>query len=203
MSLGYQNQTESGFSFGADLNISAYDNEVTELVSAFQLGSSAFRGGAVTRTQVGQPISSFFGREVTGFDDNGRFTYRDLDGNGEINDDDRTFIGSPHPDFTYGLNLNLGYKNFDLTAFFAGSQGNDIYNYTKVFTDFPLFFNGNRSTRVLDSWTPQNTDATLPALGNAIVNNEADPNSYFVEDGSYLRLQNFPNWLQSSRNTIG
>ena len=191
VSLGYQTQTESGFSFGADLNISAYDNEVTELVSAFQLGSSAFRGGAVTRTQVGQPISSFFGREVTGFDDNGRFTYRDIDNNGEINDDDRTFIGSPHPDFTYGLNLNFGYKNFDLTAFFAGSEGNDIYNYTKVFTDFPLFFNGNRSTRVLDSWTPQNTNATLPALGNAIVNNEADPNSYFVEDGSFLRLQNF------------
>ncbi|MDP5061563.1 MAG: TonB-dependent receptor [Maribacter sp.] len=190
IALGYQKQTESGFSFGIDANLSAYDNEVTELVSAFQLGNAGFRGGAVTRTAVGQPISSFFGREVTGFDDSGRFTYRDVNEDGVINDDDRTFIGSPHPDFTYGLNFNFGYKNFDLSAFIQGSHGNDIYNYTKVFTDFPTFVDGNRSTRVLDSWTPTNTNATLPALGNAIVNNEADPNSYFVEDGSYARLKN-------------
>ncbi|MEO9512521.1 MAG: TonB-dependent receptor [Flavobacteriaceae bacterium] len=190
VALGYQNQTDSGLSYGIDFNLSSYRNEVTELVSEFQTGNTSFRGGAVTRTAVGQPISSFFGREVTGFDDEGRFTYRDVDNNGTIDDSDRTFIGSPHADFTYGLNLSLAYKNFDLSAFLQGSQGNDIYNYTKVFTDFPTFFNGNRSTRVLDSWTPTNTDATLPALNNAIVNNEADPNSYFVEDASYLRLKN-------------
>lgn len=190
VSLGYQNQTDSGFTYGADFNLSSYKNEVTELVSEFQLGNTDFRGGAVTRTTVGQPISSFYGREVTGFDDTGRFTYRDVDGNGEINDDDRTFIGSPHADFTYGLNLSVAYKNFDLSAFLQGSEGNDIYNYTKVFTDFPTFFNGNRSTRVLNSWTPTNTDATLPALSNSIVNDEANPNSYFVEDGSFLRLKN-------------
>ena len=61
---------------------------------------------------------------------------------------------------------------------------------TKIFSDFPTFFNGNRSTRVLDSWTPSNTNATLPALSQTITNAETQPNSYFVEDASYLRLKN-------------
>jgi len=226
ISLGYQNQSESGFTYGVDFNLSAYKNEVTDLVSAFLVGDTGFRGGAVTRTEVGQPISSFYGKEVIGifsseaevaaapnqgYADNpaagvGRFIYRDIDNNGAIDDDDRTYIGSPHPDFTYGLNFNVGYKNWDLSAFLQGSQGNDIYNYTKVFTDFPLFFNGNRSTRVLDSWTPTNTDATLPALNNSIQNGEADPNSYFVEDGSYLRLKNIQlgyNLPETLMNKIG
>ena len=188
--LRYTDNLDSGWSYGFNLNFSTYTNEVTDLISDFQVGFSGFRGGAVTRTEVGRPISSFYGREVTGFDGSGRFTYRDVDGNGVSDDDDRTFIGSPHADFTYGLNLNLGYKGFDISAFLQGSQGNDVYNYTKIFTDFPTFVNGNRSVRVLDSWTPSNTDATLPALSNSIQNAETQPNSYFVEDGSYLRLKN-------------
>jgi hypothetical protein len=109
---------------------------------------------------------------------------------GVINDDDRTFIGSPHPDFTYGVNLTMGYKGFDMSAFFQGSQGNEIFNNDKVYTDFPTFFNANRSVRVLDSWTPDNQDASLPALSQSITNNEGNPNSFFVEDGSYMRLKN-------------
>ena len=189
-SLGYHDQTESDFRYGFDFNLSQYNNKVTELISDFQSGASYFRGGAITRTEVGRPISSFYGRKVTGFDDNGRFTYEDINGDGEINDEDRTYIGSPHPDFTYGLNIDLGYKGFDFSAFFTGSQGNDIYNYEKIFQDFPTFFNGNRSTRVLDSWTPDNRDATLPALSQTITNSETNPNSYFVEDGSYFRMKN-------------
>ncbi len=188
--LRFKDETESGFRYGFDLNFSTYDNEVTNLISEFQLGNSGFRGGAVTRTEVGRPVSSFYGRQVTGFDGNGRFTYADINGDGNIDDDDRTFIGSPHADFSYGFNLNVGYKGFDISAFLQGSQGNDIYNYNKIFTDFPTFVNGNRSVRVLDSWTPTNTDATLPALSNSIQNSETQPNSYFVEDGSYLRLRN-------------
>ena len=77
-----------------------------------------------------------------------------------------------------------------MTAYFQGSQGNDIYNYNKIFTDFPTFFNGNRSTRVLDSWSETNPGGSLPALSENITNNETAPNSFFVEDGSYLRLKN-------------
>jgi len=208
-SVGYQSRAASDFTYGFNLNISHYKNEVTDLINDFQLGDTGFRGGAITRTSVGEPISYFFGKEVVGIfaseaevsaaadqgfetpaDGVGRFQYADVDNNGTINDEDRTVIGSPHPDFTYGLNLTAGYKGFDLSAFFSGSQGNDIYNYQKVFTDFPLFFNGNRSTRVLDSFTPDNTDAALPALSATARNGEIEPNSYFVEDGSFLRLAN-------------
>ncbi len=103
---------------------------------------------------------------------------------------ERTWEGSPHPDLTYGINLNLGYKNFDLSAFFYGVEGMDLYHYTRLYNDFPLFFNGNRSTAVLDSWSTSNTDAKMPALSEAIRNNEATAsNSFFVEDASYLRLR--------------
>lgn len=188
ISLSYNKQLESGFSYGISANVSAYKNEVTDLISDFQSGAS-FRPGILTRTAVGEPISSFFGLQVTGFDDNGRFTYADLDGSGDVSEDDRDFIGSPHPDFTYGLNLNLGYKGLDLSAFFNGSQGNEIYNYEKIFSDFPTFVDGNRSVRVLDSWTPTNTDASLPALSLGGTG-ETQPSSFFVEDGSYFRLKN-------------
>ena len=190
LSIGYNNETGSGFSYGISANISKYKNEVKELISDFQLGTSFTTSGIVTRTEVGRPISSFYGLRQTGYDDTGRFTFEDLDGSGDITDADRSFIGSPHPDFTYGINLSAGFKGFDMSAFFQGSQGNDIYNQDKVFTDFPSFVNGNRSTRVLDSWTPTNTNPSLPALSATIQGNEANSNSFFVEDGSYLRLKN-------------
>ncbi|MBT8239558.1 MAG: SusC/RagA family TonB-linked outer membrane protein, partial [Croceitalea sp.] len=190
LGIGYNHSTSYGLNYGVQANISRYKNEVKSLISDFQVGRTDLRGGAVTRTQVGEPISIYYGRKVTGFDSTGRFTYEDVDNSGTIDDDDRTVIGSPHPDFTYGININADYKGFDLSMFFSGSQGNDVYNYEKIFTDFPTFVNGNRSTRVLDSWTPSNTDATLPALSQTIQNAETQPNSYFVEDASFLRLKN-------------
>lgn len=230
--LGYANKTNSGFSYGIEGTLSTYDNEVTDLVSAFQVGAGVpFAGSSANRTQVGQPLGSFFGREVDGIyrsaaevaagpdqgfedpeDGIGRLRYVDqltptfdadgemiLDGNGDpvlafdgvINDDDRTFIGSPHPDFVYGINLKAGYKGFDLSAFFNGSQGNDIYNAVRVFTDFPTFFNGNRSTAVLDAFNATtNPDGNQPALSSTGRNSEIAPNSFFVEDGSFFRLKN-------------
>ena len=190
LALGYSDETAFGLNYSIDANISRYKNEVQNLISDFQIGRTDLRGGAVTRTEVGRAISEYYGRRVTGFDSSGRFTYEDVNGDGTINDDDRTYIGSPHPDFTYGINIALNYKGFDMSAFFSGSSGNDAYNYQKIFTDFPTFFNGNRSTRVLDSWTPSNTNATLPALSQSITNAETQPNSYFVEDASFMRLKN-------------
>ena len=190
LGIGYRGETSGGFSYSIDANISHYKNTVKDLISDFQVGRTDPRGGAVHRTEVGRAISEFYGRRVTGFDSSGRFTYEDVDGNGIIDDGDRTYIGTPHPDFTYGVNLSAGWKGIDFSAFFSGSQGNDAYNYQKIFTDFPTFFNGNRSARVLDSWTPSNTNATLPALSQTITNAETQPNSYFVEDASFLRLKN-------------
>ncbi len=206
--LGYHNSTSSGFNYYIDANLSSYKNEVTDWINAFQSGRS-YRNGAITRTEEGFPISYFYGRVVEGIFQNaaevsaaadqnfvnpedgvGRFRYADLNGDGIIDDEDRTMIGSPHPDFTYGINIGGDFKGFDVSLFFQGSQGNDIYNYEKIFTDFPTFVNNNRSVRVLNAWSPSNTDTDLPALSTSILNNETTPNSYFVEDGSYFRLRN-------------
>jgi len=204
LSLGYTNETNTGLSYSLNANITKADNEVTSLISDYYVGDT-WRVGAITRTAPGYPISSFYGRVVEGIFQNdgevaahasqdgaapGRFKYKDVNGDGTINDNDRTWIGNPHPDFTYGINLNLGYKNFDLSAFFYGVEGVDLFQYVKLYNEFPLFFNGNRSTAVLDSWTLSNPDAKMPALSEAIRNNEAtSSNSYFVLDGSYLRLR--------------
>ena len=190
LAIGYSHETDYGLNYSINANISHYKNEVKNLISDFQAGRTDLRGGAVTRTEVGRSISEYFGRRVTGLDANGRFTYEDVNGDGTINDDDRTYIGSPHPDFTYGVNLAASYKNFDLSAFFSGSQGNDAYNYQKIFSDFPTFFGSNQSTRVLNAWTPDNTNTSVPALSQNITNAETNPNSYFVEDASFLRLKN-------------
>lgn len=116
----------------------------------------------------------------------------DASGNQIITDNDRTYIGNPNPDFTYGLNLNLGYKGFDLSAFFYGSQGNDIYNYNKWWTDFWPSFQGQKSTDLLyESWTPTNTGATVPKASNTSnFSTNTQATSYYVEDGSYFRLKN-------------
>ncbi len=190
LAINYKGGSVDGFKYGVEANVSHYKNEVKRWISDFTVGRTDLRGGAVTRTEVGEPVSIFYGREVTGFDDNGRFTYRDVNGDGTVDDEDRTRIGSPHPDFTFGLNLLAEYGGFDASIFFTGSVGNDVYNYEKIFTDFPTFFLGNRSARVLDSWTPDNTDATLPALSQSIQGVETQPNSYFVEDASFVRLRN-------------
>jgi hypothetical protein len=191
LSIGYGDRTSSGFGYDVSVNLSKYKNEVIALIGdAPVAGRGDIRNGSVTRTEVGEEMSYFYGREVSGFDENGRFTYTDINGDGVVNDDDRTKLGSPHPDFTYGINVKLDYKGFDASLFFTGSQGNEVYNYNKVFTDFGLFFNGNRSDRVLDAWTPSNTNTNVPALTSSYPLEEASANSYFVEDGSYFRLRN-------------
>ena len=209
INAGYHNKTKFGLSYGIDGNLTTVRNNVTSLISDFQLGRTDLRGGAVTRTQVGHPISSFYGRVVEGIfrseaevsasadqgfatpaDGVGRFKYKDLNNDGVINDKDRTFLGKPQPDFTFGLNLTSAYKGFDIAVFVQGSAGNKAYNYERIFTDFPTFFNGNRSTRVLDAFSASNPNGKYPALSQTITNSETQPNSYFVEDASYVRIKN-------------
>jgi len=207
LALSYENTVFGGeLLYTISANFSMYDNEVISLsdnTNEVLIGDNR-RNFNYTRSIAGQPISSFFGLIVDGFttaadvgsgefdayyDRPGRYKYRDLDGDGLITDDDRTFIGNPHPDFTYGLNLGLQYKNFDLSIFFQGVQGNDIYNYVSRWIDY-VTFQGNRSSRMLyDSWTPENPNAQFPVLsGND--NLSYQPSTAFIEDGSYLRLKN-------------
>lgn len=109
-----------------------------------------------------------------------------------IDPKDRTFIGNPNPDFTYGLNLAFTYKNFDVSTFFYGSQGNDIFNNNKWWVDFWPSFQGQKSQDLLyRSWTPSNTSATVPKASNkSNFSTNTVSSSYYLEDGSFLRMKN-------------
>ena len=204
LSLDYTDATTSGINYSIGAEITKASNEVTELISEFYAGGS-YRIGSITRTSVGEPISYFYGRNVIGIFESaaeiaghaqqdgagiGRFKYEDVNGDGVINDGDRTKLGSPHPDFLFGVNVSLQKGPWDMSMFWNGSIGNEIADYTALYYESPYFFNGNRSTVVLDSWTPTNTNTDLPALSETTLNNEfTSMNSFFVRDGSYVRLR--------------
>ncbi|MDC6363726.1 MULTISPECIES: SusC/RagA family TonB-linked outer membrane protein [Flavobacteriaceae] len=205
-SVGYNGRIGEELKFNASANISAYKNKVLSLTDNpdYFLNGNAARETYPSRTQAGQALASFHGFIIDGIIQNeaerdaaadyggkdvGTFKYRDVVPDGVIDDNDRTFIGSPHPDFTYGLNLGMEYKNFDLSVLFQGSEGNDIYNFTRFFTDFNSF-PGAKSYRYQNSWSPDNTSGGLPQLTNNPAQHYSSASTYYIEDGSYLRLKN-------------
>jgi hypothetical protein len=168
------------------VNVGHYKNEVLKLnddPNATVFGFTT-RLPAISATKRGLPIASFYGYIVDGvFSDaaaaakapkfgtytrEGTFNFRDVNGDGVITAADRTIIGNPHPDYTYGVNINLGYKNWDLTVFAQGSQGNEIFNYVRYWTDFNTF-QGNRSKDILyNSWKKPGDVAKLPRLNSGM-----------------------------------
>lgn len=166
-----------------------------------------FRGINPIRNEVGQPLSSFYGYQMIGYFSSdadvanspdqegagvGRFKYEDINGDGVITPDDRTFIGNPIPDFTGGVSLNLSYKKLALDMYWYTSIGNEIWNQSKWFTDFFGSFEGSgKGERAKQSWTPELGDNALAPIWESASNlsTNAGGNSWYVEDGSYLRLQ--------------
>jgi len=122
----------------------------------------------------------------------GRIRYKDLNNDKIINDYDRTWIGVPLPDFTYGFSAGLQYKNIDFSFFLQGVNGIDVNNEIKRWTDFwPVTNAGsNKGARLSDAWTPENATSTIPAIALTDANNEARLSTYFIEDGSYLKVRN-------------
>jgi TonB-dependent starch-binding outer membrane protein SusC len=195
------------FRYQLGFNIGHYKNEVLKLnddPNSTIFGFST-RLPAISATKAGLPIASYYGYIVDGvikddaeaaeapkfgsYTKAGSFKFRDVNGDGVITAADRTIIGNPHPDFNYGININLGYKNFDLTMFGQGVHGNEIFNYVRYWTDFNTF-QGNRSTDLLyNSWKKQGDVAKLPRLNSGDATSQ-QISSYFLEDGSYLRLKN-------------
>ena len=234
LSLGYSDQ-KGDFGYSVSANLSAYSNNVDKLSDNedTRFFGSSRRVPALTVTEAGSPLSSFYGFKTVGifqsqaeadawptygaYNAPGKLKVADINGDGEINDDDRTIIGNPHPDFTYGINIDFTYKNLALNIFGNGSQGNDIYNYVRYFADFNTF-QGNRSKRALyDAWQPSNPTApvsqwvaanpgaTAPIM-DANDQISSRPSSYFVEDGSFFRLKNVQltyNFPESVLSTIG
>ncbi|MGB3849256.1 MAG: TonB-dependent receptor [Tunicatimonas sp.] len=208
------NDKKGDFRYGAGFNVTFLNNEVTQLANGVEFinqnSSGLFGNIPRTRIQVGEPLFNFFGYQADGIYqsqaeiDNGPtplantapgdIRFVDVSGpdgvpDGEITQDDRTIIGDATQDVQFGFNLSLGYKGVDLSAQFQGVYGNDVFSDTRFYTE-GYFLNGNLSTAVLDAWTPENPNTTQPrAIPNGISNNNV-ASSYFVEDGSYLRLKN-------------
>lgn len=208
-SIGYKGNIGSEGTWSVDLNGGHYKNEIVSIDgnTDFFFSPGQGRQGAVSINKIGNPIGAFYGLVTDGIFQNqsevdnnpvtqdgaapGRFRFKDVNGDGQISAADRDIIGSYHPDFTGGLNLNATYKNFDFTMFFFASIGNDIYDVTKEFTVFRLFNTNVRQDRLTDSWDPSNPNpnAKYPIIDE----NDQFSNTYsdfYVEDGSYLRLRN-------------
>ena len=121
----------------------------------------------------------------------GGLKYRDLDGDKKITDADQTWIYDPVPAFSYGLNIALTYKGFDLSMFWQGVCNQDVYNNQKFQTDFWAVADpgNNKGTRLLDAWNTNNTGSSIPRLSTMNTADEGRASSYFVENGSYLKLR--------------
>lgn len=178
-------------------------NTVTDIgqdlgADSLLIGGDLGNGQQVSRTSVGQPIGYFFGYDVIGVFQNadevasqaslfgqtaGDLKYRDIDGDGVITTADRTFIGSSVPDFIYGFNIEIGYKDFTLSADFQGQMGNEIYNGKQAVRFTTL----NYEDRYNDYWTEQGSTETDPRPSLGGVN--FSPSSYYIEDGSFFRLR--------------
>lgn len=208
MQLGY-NKREGEFKWNVGANVSIVTNQVTRLaegVANIEAGGNAdFGSYNITNTAVGQPIQAFFGWQTEGIFQSvdevskhatqtastapGDLKFKDINGDGIIDLDDRVFLGSFIPKATYALNLGANYKNFDFSTFFQGVQGNKIFNATRVITEGMVRF-FNAGTQVLNAWTPSNTNTDIPRAISSDPNQNARPSTRFLEDGSYLRLKN-------------
>ena len=179
---------QGDFSWNTDINISRNRNKLTKLelqkvYTAAQ--TSEFIKEDVVRNEPGRPLGGFYGYISDGVDpETGELIYRDLNGDGKLSTSDRTYIGDPNPKFIYGMTNYFYYKNFTLSVFIQGSYGNDVYNASRIETE-GMYDGKNQSTRVLDRWRIPGQITDVPKAGFDIKNS-----SYFVEDGSFLRLKN-------------
>ena len=207
-SLGYRHKLKNGFSWDITGNISKYVNEITKLPET--VAANGRYGGNGVKSVIGHPMFSEVGYIADGIFksqeeiDNhatqdgaalGRIRYKDINGDGKITEADQDWIYNPTPDFTWGLNIYLQYKDFDFTMFWQGVQGVDVncIGY-KSQTDFWANSNINvpylnKGTRVLDAWSPANPESNIPALTTSDTNREGRLSTYYIENGSFAKLR--------------
>ncbi len=218
VTLSYNTNPNKDFSWNSSLTVQHYKNEVTDLGNVADINGQMtvnYDGSQnVTITRTGEPIGLFYGLEVEGifrtlddingapiqfgrpFEDAlfattwlGDIKFKDQNGDGVIDDNDRTVIGNPHPDFTFGFQNSFKYKNFDLSIFLQGSYGNDVFNaVNRLLTAGNRTFT-NQLPSVLDFWSVDNPDALSPRLARNDTRN-IEISDRYIEDGSYLRIQN-------------
>lgn len=205
LSVGWNDEALDGaLTYQISGNFSTVSNEVKSLGASDDLQGGNYRQGPVTRTVVGEPIGSYYGYVTDGIfqtqeevDEHatqatgtapGDIRFRDLNGDGVINDDDRTFIGNPFPDFTYGFNGSVAYKGVDLNVFLQGVSGNELFAAYEFYTLGSGIFNLEEDA--LDRWTGPGTSNDMPRLTVNDPNQNTRISDRYVRDGSYLRLKN-------------
>lgn len=202
--LSYNGRISKDVSLEVTGNVSTYRNKVTYLPEDVL---TAYAGNGSTQTILGHSINSIFGYVADGIFQNqgevdkaaaqpgkrvGRLRFRDLSGDGTVDANDRAYITNGDPKFSYGLNIAVSWKELDVTLFFQGVQGLQVYNTYKTYTDFSSLWPGtNWGDRVQHAWTPQAPHSSIPALTLVDNNNEGRTSTYFLENGSYLKLRNF------------
>ncbi len=200
------------FNWNANAVVSAYRNEIISLGLSSPLnGGFARISGGSLRVEQGLPANFFYGFVTEGIFQSrkeiaehavqtagndpttstapGDIKFKDINGDGIINDQDRTYIGNSNPTFTYGLTNTMSYKNFELTVFIQGSDGNKVLNFTRWYTEGGVS-NGNYSNAVIGRWTAPGTSNSMPRLALNDPNGNNRVSDRFVEDASYLRIKN-------------
>jgi len=183
---------EGPFRWDLSANISFNRNKVVKLYGGNDVLGAPIDISVINDNinilREGQPIGSFFGYVEKGYDNTGRIVYEDYNGNGIRDIGDKRIIGNPNPNFVYGFNSNMSYKNFELNIFIQGTQGNDIFNLSAVnqTLDYGQALNMPRDVYE-NHWTPENPTAKYPVISRT---SQTQVSNRFVEDGSYLRVKN-------------
>jgi TonB-dependent starch-binding outer membrane protein SusC len=221
ISATYHDAVGKDFRFSVGANITSYNNKITKLNTGepyFDLFGGS-RIGSFVREAIGHPIGEFFGYQVTGIYQNnteahydpsipgntagaaysgaqaGSYIYKDINGDGKIDDNDKTYLGNPNPDFTYGVNLNASYKSFDFAMVLYGSYGSKIFNYVKYWTDMYHSFTGGKdidlltNSAIVQNGVVTNPSATQTALTDGTTFGTTIPSSFYVESGSFLKCR--------------
>ena len=206
LGLIYKNKIKD-FNYNIGANISALNNKVLSIASSEPiLGGFGLSDGPLTRTEVGYPIGSFYLYKMLGIFQTqaeidkspfqnvdtraGDVKFADLNGDNKIDDKDRAHVGNPFPDFTYGLNLSLTWKNFDFSVLAQGVQGNDVYFLFGNFAYETQTRGFNSYQKILDRWTPSNTNTNIPKVSLDDRNGNRRSSTRWLEDGSYFRIRN-------------
>lgn len=208
--LGY-NKTFGEFSLSANANLSYLENEVIYLGNDIDYlsGGQTIQSSTypITRTAVGQPFNSFYGFVTDGIFQNdqaianytnaegnlvqpnavpGDFKWKDLNGDGSITEEDRDFIGSSIPKYTYGFTINMNYKNFDMMVFAQGASGNKIFQGLRRLD----IQNANYQSTAMNRWVGEGSSNSFPRLTTNDTNkNFSNPSDFYLEDGDYLRIK--------------
>ncbi|WP_084696380.1 SusC/RagA family TonB-linked outer membrane protein [Maribacter thermophilus] len=205
LALDYQSPSDKAFTYNIGGNFTKIKNEVKDLGTVDYIWSDQdYLGERWTRTEVGKPVSQFFGYVADGLFQNeaditehgiqpnaepGDIRFKDVNEDGVLDDQDRTYIGDPNPDFTFSAYAQANYKNLDFSLRLYGSYGNDIYNgmIRQLETASEPY---NKWSYILDRWTGEGTSNSVPRVTRDDVNQNTRSSSRMVEDGSFLRIKN-------------